>query len=71
MVFSVAELQRIKDARDAGVNQFIKKPMSPKVLGMRIEALMATPQAFVATEAYAGPDRRRRDAAPPGPERRS
>lgn len=60
MTFSVAELRRIQEARDAGVTEFIRKPLSAAILAARIEAALANPRSFVATKAYVGPDRRRK-----------
>lgn len=60
MTFSVAELRRIQEARDAGVSEFIRKPLSAAILAARIEAALANPRSFVATKAYTGPDRRRK-----------
>lgn len=72
MVCGETEAERIKAARDAGVTEFVKKPMSANILMLRIEAALARPRAFIAAPGYAGPDRRRRpDAAAPRRERRA
>ena len=48
-------------ARDAGVNDFIAKPVSADALHKRLERLIRNPQEFVESTAYFGPDRRRRE----------
>jgi CheY-like chemotaxis protein len=62
---------RVMEARDAGVNEFIAKPLSARTLLNRLNAVIYTPRAFVRTKTYFGPDRRRRaDPAHQGPWRR-
>jgi two-component system, chemotaxis family, chemotaxis protein CheY len=70
MTFTVAELRRIEEARDAGVTEFLRKPLSASILKSRIEAALANPRPFVEAEIYVGPDRRRRRAPIGGQERR-
>jgi len=70
MVCVEADRSRIEEARDAGVNEFIKKPMSAKILEARINQTMDNPRGFVASQAYTGPDRRRHDAGERPVERR-
>ena len=65
------EQWRVNMARDAGVNEFLAKPISAKTLYDRILAVIEKPRPFVRTKNYFGPCRRRvnsRDYA--GPERR-
>lgn len=62
---------RVFQARDAGVNEFLAKPISAKKLYLRIKAIIDTPRQFIRTPTYFGPDRRRKDdPAYKGPERR-
>ena len=70
MTFAEASRERIEAARDAGVTEFIKKPMSPKILEARINQAIENPRAFVEAPAYVGPDRRRRKLALNGEDRR-
>ena len=70
MVCAEAGRSLIEEARDAGVNEFIKKPMSAKILEARINQTMDNPRGFVASQAYTGPDRRRHDAGERPVERR-
>lgn len=48
-------------ARDAGVDEFVIKPFAPAVLLTRIGQVLEARREFVASAAYVGPDRRRRD----------
>src|SRR6266851_823449 len=58
-------------ARDAGVTEFLAKPISAKGLYQRILNVVANPRPFIKTKTYFGPDRRRNTAnAYIGPERR-
>jgi CheY-like chemotaxis protein len=62
---------RVMEARDAGVTEFIAKPLSAKTLLNRLNSVIYKPRAFVRTQSYFGPDRRRRaDPAHIGPWRR-
>jgi two-component system chemotaxis response regulator CheY len=71
MTFSNAEKARILAARDAGVTEFLKKPLSANVIGLRLMQALENPRPFVESTVYAGPDRRRREAEVNGPERRT
>lgn len=70
MTFSNADKSRIIAARDAGVTEFLKKPLSANVIGLRLMQALENPRPFVESAVYAGPDRRRREASVRGPERR-
>lgn len=48
----------IKNARDAGANMVIAKPMSPASLYDRMSWIAFKPRQFVETATYFGPDRR-------------
>lgn len=64
--------QRVYEARDAGVTEFLAKPITAKAVLDRIQSVIWRPRPFVKTEGYFGPDRRR--VAPPnykGPFRRA
>lgn len=60
MVTGKTETERVFEARDAGINHVLTKPVSPKSLSDRISALIDDPAPFVRTGAYFGPDRRHR-----------
>ena len=60
MMSAVPSVQTIAEARDAGVNEFLKKPFSATDLQKRIAGLDLMPRDFVVAPEYAGPDRRRK-----------
>jgi two-component system, chemotaxis family, chemotaxis protein CheY len=63
---------RVYEARDAGVTEFVVKPVNARILLDRIMAVIYRPRPFVRTSTYFGPDRRRRsDPDYAGPFRRA
>jgi CheY-like chemotaxis protein len=71
MVTGHSEHNRIIEARDAGVNEILVKPISARTLTTRIFSVINNPRPFVRSSHYFGPDRRRRvDPSYRGPERR-
>ncbi len=67
-----ADRARIMAARDAGVNEFCVKPITPADLLKRISWVIDKPRPFVRSDNYFGPDRRRhQDPKYTGPERRA
>jgi len=72
MMTGHSERSRVTEARDAGVNEFAAKPITAKAVFDRIKAVILRPRAFVKTDGYFGPDRRRQKAgAYKGPLRRA
>jgi CheY-like chemotaxis protein len=64
-------IEHVNKARDAGVNEFIAKPVSVKTMMQRLVAVIEQPRPYVRTSVYFGPCRRRRgDSDYRGPERR-
>ena len=61
MISGHSEYWRIQHARNAGVNEYLVKPVSPKALFSRIRAVIERPRPFIKTATYFGPDRRRQD----------
>jgi DNA-binding response OmpR family regulator len=59
MLTGHSEKKRVTDARDAGVTEFLAKPISAKGLYQRIVNVVANPRPFIKTKTYFGPDRRR------------
>ena len=51
---------RVEQARDIGVTEFLVKPFRAKDMYARVEMLIEKPRRFVETDAFFGPDRRRR-----------
>ena len=59
MVTGHTEKERVTAARDAGITEFLAKPISAKALYQRIVNVVANPRPFIKTKTYFGPDRRR------------
>jgi CheY-like chemotaxis protein len=71
MLTGHSEKNRVTSARDAGITEFLAKPISAKGLYQRIMNVVANPRPFIKTKTYFGPDRRRSNAQGyAGPERR-
>ena len=71
MMTGHSERSRVVAARDAGVTEFLVKPLSARSLYLRIVHVVANPRPFVRTKTYFGPDRRRNTGnVYAGPERR-
>ncbi|QMV00741.1 response regulator [Devosia sp. D6-9] len=71
MMASHPSAAAITKARDAGITEFLRRPFSAAQIGEKLGAIMKAPRAFVETESYAGPDRRRRSAGIGGDDRRA
>jgi len=65
MLSGYTEYRRVVAARDAGVNEFLAKPISAKALYQRFAAIIENPRPFIRTKMYFGPDRRRQNLGPP------
>lgn len=61
MLTANTERNFILQARDAGVTEFLSKPISAKALYDRIDAIKNNPRPFASSPSFFGPDRRRRD----------
>jgi DNA-binding response OmpR family regulator len=70
MLTAYGEPSKVREARDAGVTEFMVKPFSAEALYRRLAVIVNRPRPFVRTKAFFGPDRRRMEAAFDGPERR-
>lgn len=72
MVTGHSTLARVHEARDAGVNEFLAKPLTARGVVERLHQAIEHPRPFVRSADYFGPDRRRRnDPDYSGPRRRS
>jgi CheY-like chemotaxis protein len=60
MVSGYADPDHVRRARDAGINEFLAKPVTAGRIRSRIQAIFEHPRAFVRDPSYLGPDRRRR-----------
>ncbi len=71
MVTGFADRTRVEEARDAGITEFIVKPVTARAVLDRLNNVINKPRPFVKTSDYFGPDRRRRqDPDHEGPWRR-
>lgn len=72
MLTARGALHDVEAARRAGVDGYLRKPISGLALKQRVRKVIANPQPFIVTATYVGPCRRRRkpDAAYAGPWRR-
>ena len=72
MMTGHSERKKVQEARDAGVTEFVVKPITAKALLDRIQAVIFKPRPFIRADAYFGPCRRRSGTRPyAGPLRRS
>lgn len=72
MLTGHTHINHVREARDAGVNEFLAKPVSVKAILSRLISVIEHPRPFVRTKSYFGPCRRRRGADEyRGPERRA
>jgi CheY-like chemotaxis protein len=66
LMTSNARESTIKQARDAGANMVVVKPMSPNNLYDRLAWIALKPRKFIDTASYFGPDRRFKIKGYPG-----
>jgi two-component system chemotaxis response regulator CheY len=72
MITGHSTLTRVHEARDAGVNEFLTKPITGRGVIERIGLVINHPRPFIRSPTYFGPDRRRHaDARWQGPMRRA
>lgn len=71
MITGHSTMQRVQEARNAGVNEFLAKPLTARGVVERINQVIDHPRPYVRSPDYFGPDRRRRaDSNYHGPWRR-
>lgn len=70
MLSAYSEATKVREARDAGVTEFLVKPFNAEALYSRLATIVNKPRPFVRTKVFFGPDRRRLEAGHEGPERR-
>ncbi|MCB9990266.1 MAG: response regulator [Rhodospirillales bacterium] len=61
LVTGYSAMNRVAEARDAGVTEFLVKPFSANDLAKRIAYVITKPRDFIDCADYFGPDRRRRN----------
>ena len=72
MITAHSAISRVTEARDAGVNEILAKPIAALNLFTRIRAVIERPRLFIDAPTFFGPDRRRRvDPRYTGGERRA
>ena len=71
MVTAHSEVDRVIQARDAGMTEYLAKPVSAKRLYHRISAIVESQRHFVRASKFFGPDRRRKADGAKGEERRT
>ena len=59
MMTGHTERSKVLQARDAGITEFLAKPVSAKALHLRLTNCLENPRPFVKTRSFFGPDRRR------------
>lgn len=59
MLTGHSEKKRVTEARDAGITEFLCKPISANALYVRVASCLVNPRPFIKANAYYGPDRRR------------
>ena len=59
MLTGHTEMNRVVEARDSGIHEFLAKPISAQKLYSRIRAIIGRPREFIRAGMYFGPDRRR------------
>jgi CheY-like chemotaxis protein len=61
MISGHTEKHHVQAARDAGITEFIAKPITAQNLFARIAQIVERPRPFVRCPSYFGPDRRRKN----------
>lgn len=72
MMTGHSDRKRVMEARDAGVTEFVAKPVNAQTLLERIQSVILYPRPFIRSPDFFGPDRRRTSSRGyDGPYRRS
>lgn len=71
MMSGFTEEFRVRAALEAGISEFLAKPLTARAVYQRLVQVIENPRDFVQIEDYFGPDRRRRSTGHQGGERRS
>ena len=70
VVTANTELRHVCIARDNGMTEFLAKPVSAKTIYSRLCSVIENPRPFIRVNDFFGPDRRRRNFAFNGEDRR-
>jgi CheY-like chemotaxis protein len=60
MMTAHSDMARLNAARNAGVSEFLAKPITADAVMARLRAVLMQPRPFIKAPAYFGPDRRRK-----------
>ena len=72
MLTGYADMQRVNAALNAGMTEFLRKPVTARDILLRLQAAILNARPFVTAGQYFGPDRRRRrDEPETAPKRRA
>lgn len=58
MISGFTDANRVREARDAGVHEYLAKPFSPDDLFRRLAVAILQPRPFIRSKTYVGPERR-------------
>ncbi len=61
LVTAYTATREIMQARDLGATEFLAKPISVKLVYLRLRSIIENPRVYVSTRKFFGPDRRRRE----------
>ncbi|RMF07809.1 MAG: response regulator [Alphaproteobacteria bacterium] len=70
MITAYSEPNRVTEARDMGVTEFLTKPFTINAIAEKLTSIILHPRQFVHTKDYFGPDRRRQNLPFDGENRR-
>ena len=60
MITGHSERNRVEQARDSGINEFLVKPISAQAIYDKLSQTIENPRSYINLDGYFGPDRRRR-----------
>ena len=65
MITGFAEKHHVEAARDAGVTEFLAKPVTVDGVEARLRSVIENPRQFIRSKSFVGHDRRRRQVPVP------
>lgn len=71
MLTAYTEMRRVEECRDAGITEFLAKPVTPMAVYSRIVSIIENQRTYVKSHNYFGPDRRRAERPFTGTDRRA
>jgi len=70
MITGFAEKQYVEAARDAGVSEFLAKPVTVDGVAAQLRSVIENPRPFIRSSSFTGSDRRRRQVPLPDADKR-